>query len=364
MMCSRDLWLRALRMEPVARLPFWPKLNPAYALAHSSRFGSGTLADIHGFIGSDRHEYLPLCVREIRKTTSVEVVVEGELQRFVYRTPKGVATATKRFDRSSQSWHPIEFPIKELSDIAIMLEWYTDVDYEVDGRELAAALATKEAISDSASTATGIGESPLMFFVEFLAGVMNAHLLLADSRDVVEELFDKIHHALMRKVTLVSEINPADVLYLMENTSTTLISPEQYRRYCAPYITEYGRLLKDRNRVLVLHMCGHLKNLLPDLAILPAMAFEAFTSPPVGDTRLRDGRAICLDKCLIGGTNATLWLKGANVIVAEIKQELDALPHHRGIIVTSGGVMPPSCSPETIREVCEWVKCYPLRMGE
>ena len=115
---------------------------------------------------------------------------------------------------------------------------------------------------------------------------------------------------------------------------------------------------------MALHMCGHLKNLLPDLAVLPAMAFEAFTSPPVGNTRLRDGRAMCPDKCLIGGTNATLWLKRANVIVAEIEQELDALPHHRGIIVTSGGVMPPLCSPETIREVCEWVKTYPVRMGE
>jgi hypothetical protein len=58
-------------------------------------------------------------------------------------------------------------------------------------------------------------------------------------------------------------------------------------------------------------------------------------------------------------------LKNASVrfeIIAEIKNRLDESPHHRGIVVTSAGVMPPLCKPETIREVCEWVKEYPVRI--
>lgn len=30
---------------------------------------------------------------------------------------------------------------------------------------------------------------------------------------------------------------------------------------------------------------------------------------------------------------------------------------------TSAGVMPPFCKPETIRQVCEWVTSYPVRVG-
>ena len=37
-------------------------------------------------------------------------------------------------------------------------------------------------------------------------------------------------------------------------------------------------------------------------------------------------------------------------------------PYHWGIAVTSAGVMPPLCPPETIREVCRWVVHYPARM--
>ncbi|NCO34528.1 MAG: hypothetical protein AUJ92_19545 [Armatimonadetes bacterium CG2_30_59_28] len=85
----------------------------------------------------------------------------------------------------------------------------------------------------------------------------------------------------------------------------------------------------------------------------------ALPSQPVD--RLLDGRTQCPNKCLIGGTNAILWTKSSEEIIAAIERDLDALPHHRGIVVTSAGVMPPLCKPETIRDVSEWVKQYPAR---
>lgn len=112
---------------------------------------------------------------------------------------------------------------------------------------------------------------------------------------------------------------------------------------------------------MVLHMCGTLKGMLPMLAELPVQAFEAFTSPPVGDTTYLDGRSICKDTCLIGGTNAALWIRPVPDIIAEMKRHLDELPHHRGIVVTSAGVMPSAATPEIIKEVCDWVKEYPVR---
>jgi hypothetical protein len=201
-----------------------------------------------------------------------------------------------------------------------------------------------------------------MRWVEWIAGVENAHLLLADYPEEVEELLAAMHRVLMDKTRVEAEHSPVDMLYLTENTSTTLISPAQYTRYCLPHVRAYGEIARSYGRLLALHMCGHLKLLLPTLAGLPAHAFEAFTSPPVGNTRLAEGRAVCMDKCLIGGTNAVLWTRDAEEIVAEIERDLGALPHHRGIAVTSAGVMPPLCAPETIREVCAWVKSYPVRV--
>ena len=109
-------------------------------------------------------------------------------------------------------------------------------------------------------------------------------------------------------------------------------------------------------------MCGHLKALLPDLAEVPAAAFESFTSPTVGNTALLDGRLGCPDKCLIGGTNAYLWIRPASEIIQQLEHDLNALPHHRGIVVTSAGQMPRACTPETMKQVRDYVSNYPARM--
>jgi len=54
--------------------------------------------------------------------------------------------------------------------------------------------------------------------------------------------------------------------------------------------------------------------------------------------------------------------KSADEIITKIEEALDPLPHHRGIVVTSAGVMPPVCKPETIRQVCNWAKAYHPRI--
>jgi uroporphyrinogen-III decarboxylase len=361
-MTPKERWLAAIRMEPVDRLPFWPKLDAAYPRAQVAPFNGMGNSDIHDWIGSDKHVGIASCAKDVRSKTSVETARENGTMRTVYETPHGRIELVRTFDEASQSWHPRRFPVGSVEDVKIMTEVYEDVTVELDTEGLVKATSAQESIGSDALTNTGIGESPLMHWVEWLAGVERAHLMLLDHQDEVERLFDAMHRVLLARAAILAEHSPADVLYLIENTSTTLISPDQYRTYCARHVTDYGNVVASADGLLILHMCGHLKALLPDLAKVPARAFEAFTSPTLGNTTLLDGRAACPDKCLVGGTNAMLWTKGSDEIIAQIESDLDALPHHRGIVVTSAGVMPPLCAPETIKAVCERVKAYTAKM--
>ena len=362
-MTPKQRWLAAIRMQPVDRLPFWPKLDGSYPRAQESPFRDMSLDALHDWIGSDKHKGLAGCVRERRRRTTVTSARNGDTAQTVFRTPLGETRSVNAFDDRSQAWHPVEFPVKTLDDVKLMTQVYEDVTVDVDADGLQKARTQAAEIGQDALTTDTIGESPLMYWVEWLAGVENAHLLLADYQSDVEALFEAMHRVLVRRTEILCEHSPADVLYLVENTSTTLISPTQYRTYCARHVGEYGRLTATADRNLVIHMCGHLKGLLPDLARIPAQAFEAFTSPTLGNTSLADGRAACPGICLIGGTNAMLWTRCADEIIAKIAEDLGALPHHRGIVVTSAGVMPPLCKPETIKRVCEWVKAFPARLG-
>lgn len=362
-MTPKERWLAAIHMKPVDRLPFWPKLDGAYPKAQDAPFRDMDLDSIHNWIGSDKHKGIAGCTREARSRTSVETTRNAGTMRTLYRTPYGELRLVHKFDAPSHSWHPVKFPVRTREDIRLMTDIFEDVTIEFDKDALRKARLQSEEIGQDALTTVGIGKSPLMHWVEWLAGVENAHFLLMDHQQEVETLFEAMHQVLIRKTKNLCEHSPADVFYLIENTSTTLISPDQYRQYCVHHVGEYARLTTAAERNLVLHMCGHLKALLPDLAQIPAQAFEAFTSPTLGNTSLLDGRSACPDKCLVGGTNAMLWTKTADEIISKIEGDLDELPHHRGIVVTSAGVMPPLCKPETIKRVCEWVEKYPTRMN-
>jgi len=362
-MRPRERWLAAVKLLPVDRLPFWPKLDAAYPPAQQPPFNGMSLAEIHAFIGSDQHVWLPACIRTVRSRTSVETITRGGERVTLYKVSGGKLERRDHWDAPSQSWHPVQFPVRTVEDVKILAEIFADAAVEPNSDALAKTQGAVKSLGDNTVIAASIGTSPLMEWVEWLAGIENAHYMLADAAEEVEGLFAVMQKRLVRTAEVAASSCPADLLYLVENTSTTLISPLQYERYCFPHVSECGRIIRSAGRLFVLHMCGRLKALLPLLAEIPADAFEAFTSPTLGDTTLLDGRAACPDKCLIGGTNAVLWTKPAETIIAQVEKDLDALPHHRGIVVTSAGVMPPLCTPQTIKTVCGWLKNRPSCFG-
>jgi len=359
-MTPRERWMAALRSEPIDRLPFWPKIDAAYAHHQVEPFRSMNNSDLHRWIGSDNHAGVAGCVKEIRKNTSIKSTQKDGLSVTEYITPLGTLTSTNRYDPGSCSWHPIEFPVKRREDIEVMSLFFSDVSCEFDSAQLDQASAMMKMIGENAIVTTSIGVSPLMDWIQHLAGIENAHYMLLDYREEVESLFNAMHSLLCRRAEIVAGKCPAPVAYSTENTSTTLISPAMFRQYCYKHLMDYGKIISSAGKLHLLHMCGHLKDVLRDISKLPATGIEAFTSPTVGNTTLKDGRSACPDKCLVGGTNATLWTKPAEMIFDQIKHDLDELPHHRGLVVTSAGVMTPLCAPETIKKVADLVKRYPV----
>ena len=358
---TRERWWKAITFQPIDRLPFWPKLDRAYPRAQCAPFNTMTISEIHAWLGSDEHAHIAPCVREVRTRTARSEVRKDDRSITVYSTPFGETRMVQQFDPTSHAWHPMEFPVYDLKTIELMTALYEDTAVVLDEDVLEQNQESVDEYGANAFTFTAIGESPLMFFVEWLAGVENAHYLLNDYPNEVEALFNVIHHMLKAKTKILAQHTPGDVLYMVENTSTTLISPQQYRKFCYRHITDYGNITRAYDRFLFLHMCGKLKLLLPDIAKLPADGFEAFTAPPLGSTTLLDGRSACPNKAIVGGTHAMLWTRTAHEIIEAIERDLDVLPHHRGLVVTSAGVMTPLCPPETIRAVGEWLKGYPVR---
>jgi hypothetical protein len=187
----KERWLAALRLQPLDRLPFWPKLDRAYPQAQRPPFRDMTIPALHAWIGSDPHVWMASALIEKRRECRWKTIRESPCSaRTLFNTPAGTLVAVSHFDERSQSWHPVTYPVRTADDIHRMILFTRDLVIEPDPNALEAAQRQQAALGPHAVTAVAVGTSPLMDWLQHLAGVENGHYLLADRPDLVETLFD------------------------------------------------------------------------------------------------------------------------------------------------------------------------------
>lgn len=349
-MSIRERWIAAITFSELDRLPFWPKITKGY----ENKYGGGLWDKIKW----DRPGpgYNPIKYAGQKCSEKVSMVDDRKITEYI--TPNGTLRAVEHYDAASSSYHPIEFPVKCAEDIKLLTDFFRDRISIID-----TSIENQTDMDESTFCPfTTCHTSPMMLWLQHQAGIDNGHFFLMDHQKLVEELFDAMQASISGRADKLSEITNAELIFMSENTSTTLISPDQYRRYCKKHLIETGDIIHKNGRRMCLHMCGFIRDLLTDINEVNADAFEALTPPPVANTTFADARKECPRVCLIGGTGATTWLKPINKIIEEIEMRLDELPDHRGIVVSSGGVLPPDCPPDKVIKVFDWIKSYKPRL--
>jgi len=356
-MTRRERFERALRHEEVDRLPFWVKIfSPSYLDFQDERYrnmGELALAD---FLDLDHMGWGDSPVAGVNDRVEQTAEQQEGLRTVRFKTPDGVLTMAERFAKSSISWHPAEFPIKTAADLRAARHLFEGTRFTLDDDRLDRAKERIRAVGDRGIVLVAVGISPLMNLIQHLLGPEQTYLFLADYPAEMDELIGVMHEERLRYLRCLLANCPYVYLMSVENTSTTLLSPEVFARTCWRHLADYGRLIREAGRCHILHMCGKLKALLPRIDELPAVAIEAFTAPPLGDATLADRAALCPSKAVIGGTQATLWLRPAEEICAAIERSIAEAGGFRGVVLTSAGVMPPACSIPKIRQVRELVR--------
>ncbi len=362
-MTSRQRLLAAYAGQEVDRLPYWAKVtNATWRTSQPQQVRAWSDLELLDYIHADGLFGCPavVCVSQPHVTT--ETRTQDNVRRTVTHTPDGDMVERWALDPYTNSWHPVEFPVKTLDDIRRCRWLYQDVRLDVDPQKVDKGRTLARQIGQRGVLIGYWGTSPLMHLVEHASGPIETHLMLADHPTEMDELISLMHRHNLRLVQLFAEHTPADFVVSVENTSTTLTSPAQFERYCYRHLCDYGRLIASAGKQHELHMCGHTKVLLPRIDTIPAASIEAFTSPTLGNTRLVDGRTLAPGKTLIGGTNVMVWLWPLHRIQQYIQEELAACPDHRRIILTTAGVAAPGCPAETFRAIGEWIRTLPVRM--
>jgi hypothetical protein len=361
-MTSRERILATLRQDEVDRFPVWLKMvNNTWLSSQPEAVRAMDGAELLEAAGCDVMVGLGLGMTIERPHVELDVDDRGDRKTTVFKTPDGDLVETVLLDPYTGSWHPHKYPIETVDDLKRARWIFTDTTHTPDLEKATIHAQRQDEIAAAGHVSqSGCGPSPWMDVIEHWAGPVNAIYLESDAPEAMGELLDAMHRDRLRHLDAMLPHLKSDTFWVSENTSTTLISPAQFDRYCKPMLSDYFTKVAERGIVPVAHMCGHLNALLESIDTMPHTVNEAYTTRPVGNVSMAEGRTRMPSKAIIGGTNATLWLSDPETIVAQVAEDLDACPDRRGIFLTSAGVLPPPVSLEKARTVVEKLKQLPV----
>ncbi len=196
------------------------------------------------------------------------------------RSPWGTLTATL------VNGHPIKHPVATIEDMRVLKNiWFHSRYEEETGQATEASYARlTAALGDDGVFVYTLGESPLQRLLEYDMGLVNAYALLTDYPEEFAELLAVMHSRRVQEYEICARRMPCEAFMPVENTSTTMISPALYEQYSLPHIRDLVAIMHRHHKLVFLHMCGLIRDLLPLIKQTGADGVNALCQPPIGNT--------------------------------------------------------------------------------
>lgn len=360
-MNGRERVMAALRGEECDR-PCWSPLLDGYFASSlpAQGFPRTGLPDLYRMLGADvvlRH--VPTVIAEEDPTIVRRSSSGGKRRTDIIETPVGTLTA----ERGANPWeaweHTTRFPVRSLADLEICAYMAERTRY----RECYSAFRDhSRTVGDDGIATASCGMTPLMLFMEELCGVEGTCFLLADHPAELRTCLERMHAANLEALRVAAE-GPAEVIICYEDTSSTLLSPELYRRYCAPSLDEYADLCRAAGKCFLVHMCGKLAAFGADFKAARFDGIESVCPPTTGDIWPHEARAAWGDdKIIFGGLEpaALAWMN-IQETTAYVDRVLDALPTFRRFILGTGDATAHGTPVANLRAVSEAVRRRPWK---
>jgi hypothetical protein len=357
-MTSRDRLLASLAGERTDRLSWSPLIDNYYLDSLGEQgFEQVDVPDAVRLVAGDVLErHVPAYRLTFDRTVRREVYYQGEVRREVIKTPFGVLETEmvrSRMGHTDYIRKPLITSLRDVKTYQGVLEaTRIDPDY-------ATFQARDERIGGAGLPTASGPMTPLQEFLQILCGVENTIYLLHDHPEEVDVCFEMMH-ARNRRIYQTLGESPAKVIIAYENTSSTVISPAYYRRYCAPWIDEYAQICQGGGKWFITHMCGKLRAFSDQIGAGRQDGVDSLCPPSTGDLWAHEARdAWGAEKVIIGGLDpAALAGMNREQTRAYVVDVLEKMPTFRRFILSTGDATAHGTPLENLREVGRTVASY------
>lgn len=265
-----------------------------------------------------------------------------------YTTPKGILT------KVSRDGHIIEYPIKNIKDIAVMKEVIEASQFIFDEENFHKA---RKQLGNQGIVSEYIPRSPFMKLVVDYLGFSRTIIFLRKYPKEIEQFlkFLKISDDPIYKTL---ESCPLKVINFGENIDANLTPPPYFGQYLLPYYEKRVKQLQRKGKYCHIHMDGSLRDLLPFLESLPFDGLEALTPIPQGDVKIMEIKKSLGSKVLLDGIPSILFLPeySINFVVQYTQKILETFSPN--LILGVSDEFPPNGQIEKLELISELVNKF------
>ncbi len=293
--CDNPEWI------PVC-LSLFPNQNPSRgipdALKHLMDCTSGNLANdivkVGEYLGAEDH-MLPVdapaslvsstCAARHERTDS-------NRETTVLTTPGGELRQVRVFPEGAPSM-VVERYVKSAEDAALLLEYFSSLKAEPNEAAKLKIRETRRLAGENGVLFLRTNGTPLGMCYRVYSDLTDLIYLLADEPALMGDLFACMEEKYFQLYERMLKESPEiDAFLGMDDTSTTLISPDMFEQHNVELTNKRADLCHMHGRLYLHHSCGLIKNLLPVYRKTRMDGIDAFTEPPIGDVTYSEGRRL------------------------------------------------------------------------
>lgn len=222
----------------------------------------------------------------------VDVTVETEKKdrRTItrWRTPKGVLRQVQCFSPETNLFYTEEHFLKSREDLPAFKAAIENVTFAIDPDKRDVYRRRRELIGEDGIMLVTMAGTPFGQLIRIYAGVESTAYLWSDARDELLDLFRTMTETDLRLAGLLATLE-GDALVMVDDTSTTTISPAMFEAGCLEYTDRMAAVAHQAGKFYFHHSCGLIRDLLGLYRQTQMDAVHAFTTPPIGNVTIAEG---------------------------------------------------------------------------
>ena len=348
----RENLLRTLRCEDPQWVPVCPHLfpneNPTQGIPEELRdvldSSSGILAhdilELGEYFGAgDFMLPVPAPAYLVSDTCSVETKQLGKgTSVSTMSTPKG---ELRQVTESREGFPSLatERYVATIDDVVRLIEYFASLRVQpIPGNmEQIAALQTRA--GDKGVLFCRTFGTPLGMCYRVYSDIVNLVYMIADDPKTIGALFACMEEKYLELYEfMLREAPEIDAFLGMDDTSTSLISPNMFDSFNVELTNKRADLCHAHGKIYMHHSCGLIHDLLPLYRKTRMDGVDAFTPPPIGDVGYIEGRKLLGPKySMISGLTGGLLSMEKDLICRRVTDRFEDARAAGNVVFSVGG---------------------------